>query len=83
MSKSLSWSLGLILLGLVLVFAPVNLTDYGLPYPGLKRYGTYIMTLWLVTAIAAMGVNLIVGYSGQETLAERRSSVSALTRRLC
>lgn len=68
--SALRWSLGLALLGLVLVFVPVNLTDYGLPYPGLKRYGTYIMTLWLVTAVAAMGVNLIVGYSGQETLAQ-------------
>ena len=35
-----------------------------------RRYGTYILTLWLVTAIAAMGVNLIVGYAGQETLAQ-------------
>ena len=42
----------------------------GIPYPGLKRYGTYILTLWLVTAVAAMGVNLIVGYAGQETLAQ-------------
>ena len=41
-----------------------------MPYPGLRRYGTYILTLWLVTAIAAMGVNLIVGYAGQETLAQ-------------
>ena len=38
--------------------------------PGLKRYGIYILTLWLVTAVAAMGVNLIVGYAGQETLAQ-------------
>ena len=37
---------------------------------GLQRYGTYILTLWLVTAIAALGVNLIVGYAGQETLAQ-------------
>ena len=42
----------------------------GVPYAGLKRYGTYILTLWLVTAVAAMGVNLIVGYAGQETLAQ-------------
>ena len=36
----------------------------------LQRYGIYILTLWLVTAVAAMGVNLIVGYAGQETLAQ-------------
>ncbi len=65
--------LPLILLLIVLaalVIAPVDLTGLGLPWPGLKRYGTYILTLWLVTAIAAMGVNLIVGYAGQETLAQ-------------
>lgn len=55
---------------LALVLAPLDLTSVGLPYPGLKRYGTYILTLWLVTSIAAMGVNLIVGYAGQETLAQ-------------
>ncbi|TXL70705.1 branched-chain amino acid ABC transporter permease [Vineibacter terrae] len=54
----------------MLVLAPIDLTGIGIPYPGLKRYGTYIMTLWLVTAIAAMGVNLIVGYAGLETLAQ-------------
>lgn len=37
---------------------------------GLQRYETYILTLWLVTAVAALGVNLIVGYAGQETLAQ-------------
>jgi branched-chain amino acid transport system permease protein len=60
----------LLLIAALLILAPVDLTGIGLPYPGLKRYGTYIMTLWLVTAIAAMGVNLIVGYAGQETLAQ-------------
>jgi branched-chain amino acid transport system permease protein len=55
---------------LALVLAPVDLTGLGIPYVGLKRYGTYILTLWLVTAVAAMGVNLIVGYAGQETLAQ-------------
>jgi branched-chain amino acid transport system permease protein len=54
----------------VLALVPADLSGLGLPYPGLKRYGTYILTLWLVTAIAAMGVNLIVGYAGQETLAQ-------------
>jgi branched-chain amino acid transport system permease protein len=50
----------LALLAVALVLAPL----------GLARYGTYILTLWLITAVAAMGVNLIVGYAGQETLAQ-------------
>jgi branched-chain amino acid transport system permease protein len=54
----------------VFALVPVDLTSLGIPYGGLRRYGTYILTLWLVTAIAAMGVNLIVGYAGQETLAQ-------------
>ncbi|HZP98406.1 MAG TPA: branched-chain amino acid ABC transporter permease [Reyranella sp.] len=69
MSTRHSLLLGLVLLAL-LALIPADLTNLGIPYPGLKRYGTYILTLWLVTAIAAMGVNLIVGYAGQETLAQ-------------
>jgi branched-chain amino acid transport system permease protein len=60
----------LALLAVLLVIAPLDLTAYGIPWGGLKRYGTYILTLWLVTAIGAMGVNLILGYAGQETLAQ-------------
>jgi len=52
----------LLLLAAIVVLALVPL--------GLQRYGTYILTLWLVTAVAALGVNLIVGYAGQETLAQ-------------
>ena len=39
-------------LGLLVVLAlvPADLTGLGLPYAGLKRYGSYILTLWLVTA---------------------------------
>ena len=55
---------------LVLVIAPLDLSGFGIPYGGLRRYGIYILTLWLVTAIGVMGVNLIVGYAGQETLAQ-------------
>jgi branched-chain amino acid transport system permease protein len=69
MSSRAALLLGVALL-VMLALVPVNLNELGLPYPGLKRYGTYILTLWLVTAIAAMGVNLIVGYAGQETLAQ-------------
>jgi branched-chain amino acid transport system permease protein len=36
----------------------------------LGRYGNNIMSLWLVTTVAALGVNLIMGYAGQETLAQ-------------
>jgi branched-chain amino acid transport system permease protein len=54
----------------ILALAPVDLSGFDLPWPGLRRYGIYILTLWLVTAVAAMGVNLIVGYAGQETLAQ-------------
>ena len=31
----------------VFVLMPVDLTSIGIPYAGLKRYGTYILTLWL------------------------------------
>jgi branched-chain amino acid transport system permease protein len=65
------WSLlAIAAIGVLLILAPLDLSGYGIPWFGLKRYGTYILTLWLVTAIAAMGVNLILGYAGQETLAQ-------------
>lgn len=64
-------SLALLVCGVMLLaLVPANLTGLGLPYPGLQRYGIYILTLWLVTSVAAMGVNLIVGYAGQESLAQ-------------
>jgi branched-chain amino acid transport system permease protein len=51
----------LLAIGLILAFiAPM----------WLGRYGNNIMSLWLVTAVAALGVNLIMGYAGQETLAQ-------------
>jgi branched-chain amino acid transport system permease protein len=69
--RALPWTALVLALGaILLILVPVDMTSYGIPYPGLKRYGTYIMTLWLVTAIAATGVNLILGYAGQETLAQ-------------
>jgi branched-chain amino acid transport system permease protein len=54
----------------LILLAPLDLTAYGLPYTGLNRYGTLILTKWLVFAVAAIGVNLIMGYAGQETLAQ-------------
>jgi branched-chain amino acid transport system permease protein len=60
----------LIVTVVLLILIPVDLTGFGLPWPGLRSYGTINLTRWLVIAIAAMGVNLIVGYAGQETLAQ-------------
>jgi len=37
---------------------------------GLKPYGIYILTLWAVTSIAAIGLNLTLGYAGQVSLAQ-------------
>jgi branched-chain amino acid transport system permease protein len=37
---------------------------------GLKNYGIYLMTLWCVYVIAAMGLNLTVGYAGQISLGQ-------------
>src|SRR3954451_22164013 len=37
---------------------------------GLKPYGIYILTLWAVTTIAAIGLNLTLGYAGQGSPAQ-------------
>ena len=36
--------------------------------PFLKNYGLYLLTYWLVFIVAAMGLNLTVGYAGQKSL---------------
>ncbi len=36
--------------------------------PFLKNYGVYMFTTWLIYVIAAMGLNLTVGYAGQKSL---------------
>ena len=36
----------------------------------LKPYGIYILTLWAVTTVAAIGLNLTLGYAGQVSLAQ-------------
>jgi branched-chain amino acid transport system permease protein len=52
-------SLFSILLGLTaLVFVPTLL----------KNHGIYLFTYWLIYVIAAMGLNLTVGYAGQKSL---------------
>src|SRR5688572_28184305 len=56
--------------GLALALILMALALLALAPLGLQRYGIYILTLWLVTAVAALGVNLIVDYAGQETLAQ-------------
>ncbi len=55
---------------LLLILLPVDMTGIEIPWPGLRSYGSLNLTRWLVIAVAAMGVNLIVGYAGQETLAQ-------------
>jgi branched-chain amino acid transport system permease protein len=36
----------------------------------LKSYGIYLVALWAVTSIAALGLNLTLGYAGQISLAQ-------------
>src|SRR5262249_48658720 len=36
----------------------------------LKPYGIYLLTLWVVMTIAAIGLNLTLGYAGQISLAQ-------------
>jgi branched-chain amino acid transport system permease protein len=49
-----------LLLAIVLVAAPF----------GLKPYGIYLLSLWAVMTIAAIGLNLTLGYAGQISLAQ-------------
>ena len=51
------------LLAMVLALAAV-------PLLGVKSYVIYTLTLWAVTAIAAIGLNLTLGYAGQISLAQ-------------
>lgn len=37
---------------------------------GLKPYGVYLLSLWAVMTIAAIGLNLTLGYAGQISLAQ-------------
>ena len=50
----------LLLLLIVLVAAPF----------ALKPYGIYLLSLWVVMTIAAIGLNLTLGYAGQISLAQ-------------
>lgn len=52
--------IALILGAVILWFAPV----------GMGRYGTYVLSLWLVMSIGVMGLNVTLGYAGQTSLAQ-------------
>lgn len=52
--------IALVLGAVILWFAPV----------GMGRYGTYVLSLWLVMSIGVMGLNLTLGYAGQSSLAQ-------------
>ena len=57
--KSLRIALGLVVIA-GLIVAPINF----------HRYGLYILSQWAVMTIAAMGLNLTLGYAGQVSLAQ-------------
>jgi branched-chain amino acid transport system permease protein len=50
--------------GIVLIAALVGIG------PSLHRYGLFILSQWAVMTIAAMGLNLTLGYAGQVSLAQ-------------
>ena len=37
---------------------------------GFKPYGVFILSMWAVMSIAAIGLNLTLGYAGQISLAQ-------------
>jgi branched-chain amino acid transport system permease protein len=55
--------LGVIALGAALILAIVA------PF-FLRRYGIYLISMWAVLTIAAIGLNLTLGYAGQVSLAQ-------------
>ncbi|WP_026871095.1 branched-chain amino acid ABC transporter permease [Inquilinus limosus] len=56
-----------ILAGVTLVLTLAGLA--ALPF-GLRSYGIYLISTWLVMTIAAMGLNLTLGYAGQVSMAQ-------------
>ena len=56
---------GLALLALAAAVAALVLLPHGL-----KNYGVYLLSLWALSAIAAQGLNLTLGYAGQVSLAQ-------------
>jgi len=59
-ARRLAGALAIVLIVAALIVAPLSL----------KPYGIYILTLWAVTTIAAIGLNLTLGYAGQVSLAQ-------------
>src|SRR6201999_3330156 len=61
-SSTTKWLVGALVVVLVagLLFGPLLLA----------RYGTYILSMWVVMTIAAIGLNLTLGYAGQISLAQ-------------
>ena len=58
-AKPLKIALGLaVIAGLIII--PMNF----------NRYGLFILSQWAVMSIAAMGLNLTLGYAGQVSLAQ-------------
>jgi len=50
----------------------------------LKPFGIYLISMWTVLTIAAIGLNVTLGYAGQVSLAQGALSwASARTARLC
>ncbi len=59
--RRLDGSLLVLLAGAALVWFAPNV---------FARYGTYVLSFWLVMSVAAMGLNLTLGYAGQISLAQ-------------
>ena len=59
MGKYLRIALGIAVIA-ALIIVPINF----------NRYGLYILSQWAVMTIAAMGLNLTLGYAGQVSLAQ-------------
>jgi branched-chain amino acid transport system permease protein len=56
---------GLSLISLMIAAAVLIVAPFGL-----KPYGIYLLSLWAVMTIAAIGLNLTLGYAGQISLAQ-------------
>jgi branched-chain amino acid transport system permease protein len=53
---------------LVVLFAGAALLWFAPDF--FARYGTYVLSFWMVMSVAAMGLNLTLGYAGQISLAQ-------------
>ena len=61
---------------LALVLLPLDMTSTGIPWSGLRSYGTLNLSRWLVIAIAAMGAA-----ATRRSSAERVMSIERFRRR--